>query len=50
MPSSTPAPKAQDAKAAEPAQLQTQRTTTTHKPAKKPQIVSRQVFSDFASI
>jgi hypothetical protein len=49
MPNSTPAPKAQPAKAADPAQSKTQRTTT-RKVKTKPQIISRQVFSDFASI
>jgi hypothetical protein len=49
MPSSTPAPKAQDASATEPAQSQTQRTPT-RQIAAKPQIISRQVFNDFASI
>ncbi|MFX0544643.1 hypothetical protein ACEWPL_003770 [Roseovarius sp. S1116L3] len=49
MPDSTPAPKPQSAKATEPAQTMTQRPAA--RPSKtKPQIISRQVFSDFANI
>lgn len=49
MPSSIRAPKAQDVKAVEPAQPQTQRTVKK-KIVNKPKIISRQVFNDFASI
>ncbi|MEX1236379.1 MAG: hypothetical protein WEB56_15465 [Roseovarius sp.] len=49
MPDSTPAPKPQSAKADPDAQSQIKRTSP-RKAGSKPQVISRQVFSDFASI
>ena len=49
MPDSTPAPKAPTSKPGAPTKPQIKRAAP-RKVASKPQIISRQVFSDFASI
>ncbi|MFD0858201.1 hypothetical protein [Roseovarius aquimarinus] len=49
MPNSTPAPKGQPAKAENPAQPKITRAAP-RKVKSKPQVISRQIFSDFASI
>jgi hypothetical protein len=49
MPSSIPSPKTQPAKTPEPAKTQAKRVEP-HKKKTKPQVISRQIFNDFASI